>query len=496
MKCQLYTRRAWLRKSLCASLGAGAAAGWPFSVWSQVAGANHDLRLAVIGLRLRGAQLLEALRGVPGTRVVALCDVDSEILSEQKQKLAAANQPVEAVVDFRRILDRKDVDAVVIATPDHWHALMTVWACQAGKDVYVEKPVSHNLWEGRQMVLAARKYGRIVQAGTQDRSDVGLQAAAEFLRQGGLGRIKLARVFDNVRRESIGKVDGPQPIPLSVDYNLYQGPAPLEPLRRKNLHYDWHFVWPTGTGDCGNRGIHCLDHARWLVGVDTLPKRVMTIAGRLGYDDDGQTPNSQVTWFDTQPVPMLYELRSLPHAKGSNQMEAFQGLRTSMVIECDGGYLTGGRGGAKARFNDGKPIKNFPGDSGRTHAANFIAAVRSRKREDLRAEILQGHISTTFCHLANISYQVGRPCPPAEIAAAVGEQPLLAESFDRLARHLQANEVDLAKTPLTLGPLLTFDATNERFTGNASEQANALLARTYRRPFVLMRVDEVSPTTS
>jgi hypothetical protein len=470
------SRRAFLRTTSfgLAALSAG-----------RLLGANEAIRIAFLGTRLRGSELIRDFQSVAGVRIVAICDADSDVMAEQKAKLAAAQTPVETATDFRRIFDRKDIDAVVIATPDHWHALMTVWACQAGKDVYVEKPVSHNIWEGRQMVIAAQKYGRMVQAGTQDRSDIGLQAAAKFLRQGGLGKIKLARVFDNVRRESIGKVDGPQPIPKSVDYGLYQGPAPLEPLRRKNLHYDWHFVWPIGTGDCGNRGIHALDHARWLSGVETVPNRVLTIAGRLGYDDDGQTPNSQITYFDTQPVPMLYELRSLPQAKGARQMEAFRGIRTSMIIECEEGYLAGGRGGAKAWSCDGKVVKAFPGDSGRTHVANFIAAVRSRKREELRADILQGHASTTFCHLASISYLVGRPCPPTDIAAVAKDQPLLAESFDRLVRHLQANEVDLTRTPLTLGPLLTFDAGMERFSGEAREEANTLLRRSYRPPFVL-----------
>jgi hypothetical protein len=338
------------------------------------------------------------------------------------------------------------------------------------------------------MVNASRKYGRIVQAGTQNRSDIGLQAAAEFLRQGGLGAIKLVRAFDYVRRTSIGRVDGPQPIPPSIDYDLYQGPAPLEPLRRKNLHYDWHFVWPTGTGDCGNRGVHTLDHARWLAGVDALPRHVLTIAGRLGYDDDGQTPNSQITWFDTAPVPMLFELHSLPEAKGSQRMEHYGGFPTSMIIECQDGYLTGGRGGARAWSYDRELIQHFPGDSGRTHAANFIAAMRSRNSSELRAEILQGHLSSAFCHLANISYLVGRPCPPVEIAAAVGDQPLLAESLDRLVRHLRANDVDLTNSPLTLGPLLSFDAALERFVGDASGQANMQLTRIYRSPFALTAV--------
>ena len=240
------SRRVWLRQSLAAATGLSVGVTLPRSAWAQPAGANDAVRLAVVGLRTRGAELLGAFQRLPGVRIAALCDVDRDVLDKHRQRQTAAGPPVEAVQDVRRLLDRQDVDAVVIATPDHWHALITVWACQAGKDVYVEKPVSHNIWEGRQMVAAARKFNRLVQAGTQNRSDIGLQAAAEFLQQGGLGRIKLARVFDHVRRESIGKVDGPQPVPKTVDYDLFTGPAPLVPLRRKNLHYDWHFVWRSG----------------------------------------------------------------------------------------------------------------------------------------------------------------------------------------------------------------------------------------------------------
>jgi len=337
-------------KGMCTTLaGAGIISALPAAAWSGISGSNVDLRVAVIGLQHRGSQLVDAFGKIDGVRVVAVCDADSHFIEREAEKLKAQGKKVQRHVDFRRILDDKTIDAVAIATPDHWHALMTVWACQAGKDVYVEKPVSHNLWEGRRMVEAARKYGRIVQAGTQNRSDVGLKQAARFLREGKLGKIRLARAFDYPRRTSIGKVDGPQPIPGTVDYNLFMGPAPLGPLMRKNLHYDWHFVWPTGTGDCGNRGVHELDQIRWMIGQEQLPPRVTSIAGRFGYEDDAETPNTQITWFDCRPVPILWELKSLPKHKGATQMDTFRGRRTSMIIECEQGYLTGGRGGATLR---------------------------------------------------------------------------------------------------------------------------------------------------
>ena len=481
----LMTRRECLRKSLLAVAGTGVAAMVPRSARGQVVGANDVIRVGMAGLRLRGTELIDWFRKVPGVRIVALCDCDTQFFERHLKTLGDTPDKVATVQDFRRLLDDKNLDAVVIATPNHWHALMTVWACQAGKDVYVEKPISHNIREGRQMVAAASKYNRIVQSGTQNRSDVGLKAAAQFLRGGGLGAIRLARVFDLAQRQPIGKTEGPQPVPPTANYDLFQGPAPLVPLRRKNLHYDWHFVWATGSGDCGNRGVHCLDHARWMTGRETLPERVLTIAGRLGWDDDGETPNAHVTFFDCQPVPILYELTNLVPDKPAKPGTGFPCGPTSMKIECQGGTLTGGRGGATAFDTKGKIIQHFKGDSGVTHAANFIAAVRARKPEVLEADVHKGHISSALCHLANVSYLVGQRQPPQKIRDAIRGNAVLGESFERLASLLQANQVDLDKTPLTLGPLLAFDPQKEQFTGEGAEQANAYLSRAYRPPFVV-----------
>ena len=478
------TRRECLGRSAAASL-AGAASLFRPPDLSRLLGSNEAVRVAVAGLRLRGRDLIEDFRKIPGVRVAALCDADRAFLDREAQKFAKRNEPVRTHVDFRRILDDRDVDAVVVATPDHWHALMTVWACQAGKDVYVEKPVSHTIVEGRRMVEAARKYGRIVQSGTQNRSDTGLREAAAFLREESLGRIRLARGFDYPERWGIGRVDGPQPVPETVDYNLFQGPAPLVPLMRENLHYDWHFVWPTGTGDCGNRGVHTLDHIRWLIGQAGLPGRVTSIGGRFGYDDAAETPNTQIVCFDYKPVPILWEMKSLPEAKGSDERDSFHGIRTGMILECEGGTLRGGRGGATAFDPDGRRIRHFKGDGGATHAANFIAAVRSRKPEDLAADILEGHLSSALCHMANISHRIGFRRPAGEIARSVRERGPLADALDRLLSHLKSNEVDLEKTPLVEGPTLPLDAARERFTGEASEWANMFLEREYRPPFVL-----------
>jgi len=422
-------------------------------------------------------------------RVVAICDVDRDILGSEYKKFESRNEKVDAYVDVRKLLEDKTIDGVVIATPNHWHALITIWACQAGKDVYVEKPVSHNIWEGRKMVEAARKYNRIVQAGTQKRSDEGLQQVFEYIREGNLGKILVARGFCYKRRKSIGKVNGPQPVPLSVDYNLWTGPAPLRPLVRKELHYDWHWVWPTGNGDIGNQGVHEMDLCRWALGQKGLAPQVMSVGGRFGYIDDGQTANTQIAILDYQPAPLIFEVRGLPRKKDDPAMDNYRGIRIGIVIECEGGYFAGGGGGGWVYDNKGQKIKQFKGDGGGGHYANFIKAMRTRKVADLNADILEGHISSALCHMANISYRLGRLSSPEEIREQIRVQPQATETFERFYEHLFANWIDISKTRATLGPWLEMDTKKEKFVGverfGIAYWANQLLKRDYRPPFVV-----------
>ena len=310
--------------------------------------------------RLRGTELIQLFRQIAEVRVTAVCDVDQQLLDWHQQEFDRRRERVVMATDFRRLLDRQDIDAVAIATPDHWHALMAVWACEAGKDVYLEKPVSHNIWEGRKIVEAARKYQRIVQTGTQNRSDTGLHEARRWLHAGNLGKVLMARAFDYPGRESLGHVTEPQSIPGGVDYNLFQGPAPLDPLLRKNLHYDWHYFWSTGTGDCGNRGVHSMDHTRWMAGETRPPTACISLGGRFGWDDDGQTPNTQLALFTGTDVPLLWELKTLRPHGGTREPDNYQGHRRSMVLECEGGQLVGGRGGAVAWDRQGQDSR-FPG---------------------------------------------------------------------------------------------------------------------------------------
>jgi predicted dehydrogenase len=478
-------RRAFLHRSLGAGVALGLGARSTAGPRARPLGANDAIHLAIVGLRKKGIQHIDVFRQIPGVRVTALCDADTQFIDLQKARFDERHETVKTYVDYRKLLEDRDVDAVVVATPDHWHALMMVWACQAGKDVYIEKPASWSLWEGRQMVEAARKHGRIVQVGSQNRSDEGLREVFPWLQAGNLGDIRAVRNFSFFQRSSIGRTNGPQRTPVTVDYDLFQGPASLEPLRRRQLHYHWHWSWDTGTGELGNLGAHLIDQARWALGQDTLSTRVFAIGGRFGYDDDGETPNTLIVYVDFEPVPMTYEIHGLPRAKGSSAMGAYRHLRAGTYIDCEGGYFAGGRGGGWVYDRDGKRVRQFPGDGGATHQANFTEALRSRQVGHLRADILEGHVSAALCHMGNISYRLGRREPPETVRQAVRDHPTAAEAVDRLLSHLEANEIDLETNPLTLGPTLTFDGEQERFVDRHSEWANMYLKRNYREPYAV-----------
>jgi predicted dehydrogenase len=449
---------------------------------SRVAGANDVIRYAVVGFNGRGQSHLEGFRKAKGTRLAALCDVDRDVLGKEVQKCKDRGEQVAGYTDIRKLLEDKNIDVVSFATPNHWHALGAIWAMQAGKDVYLEKPVSHNVWEGRRIVEVARQLDRIVQAGTQSRSSYAMAEAIAWVRAGNIGKIKCARGLCYKRRPSIGKVDGPQPIPQFIDYDLWCGPAPKGPLMRKNLHYDWHWVWPTGNGDLGNQGIHQMDMARWVLGETALSPRILSIGGRLGYVDDGTTPNTMIVLHDYPTAPLIFEVRGLPAGADSKDMDKYQGVSIGMVAECEGGTVViPDYTGARILDSEGKEIKSFKGAT--DHFANFLDAVRSRKRSDLHADILEGHLSSALCHTANISYRLGKPQSPEQIQEAVKADKDLAEALGRMEEHLVANKVDLQKTPATIGAVLKMDGQAERFIGN--DAANQMLTREYRKPFVV-----------
>jgi predicted dehydrogenase len=478
----LLSRRDFLHDSaaLAAALaGAGAlgralAADEPSAKVSAKGQVSDRLRVAVIGVNGQGRSHVSGYAGKHNCEVAVICDADEAVVGRSLQAAERAQGKLPKYEqDLRRVLDDKSIDVVSIATPNHWHALAAIWAMQAGKDVYVEKPVSHNVSEGRRIVEAARKYNRICQTGTQSRSMPGMREAIQFLHDGHLGKIKLARGLCYKRRDSIGKVDGPQPIPKTINYDLWCGPAPMGPLLRQKLHYDWHWVWDYGNGDLGNQGIHEMDKARWGLGKNELAKSVISVGGRFGYVDDGQTANTQICVFDYGDCELIFEVRGLPtkDLKGATVGNIFYGEKGYLVCP---NYYSG------TAFNpDGTVLKTFSGQG--DHHGNFVQAVRSRRKEDLHCDILEGHLSSALCHLGNISYRLGKLQPFRQQTKAFGDDKEAYETLARMQEHLKENKVPLAETSYRLGPKLVLDPQTETFTN--SPEGNAQLTRQYRKGY-------------
>jgi predicted dehydrogenase len=473
------SRRAFLKTTGVATAGVALR---PKS-WAQVAGANSDVRVGIVGMNNRGKDIVyKELSKVSGVRITALCDVDSEPLNAMAKTLRDQGLTIDTYADYRDLLAKGKIDAVFIVTPNHQHALQAIWACQAGKDVYLEKPVSHNIWEGRKIIEAADKYKRIIQVGSQCRSSDSLAEAVAWVQAGNIGKITSVRGLCYKLRPSIGLTTGPQPIPSTINYDLWLGPAPTAPLRRARVHYDWHMQWPYGNGEVANQGVHQMDIARWFLGEKEISPRVLTVGGRMSYVDDGETPNTLSVVHDYKTAPLIFEVRGLPLRLGSNLMDKVYGASIGVIVECEGGrivvptYTT-----ARAMDQDGNVLKDFAGAS--SHEGNFIDAVRSRKVSDLHAPITEGYISSSLSHLANISYRIGKTQPPDAIREQIKGNATMSEAFERLAAHLSLNGVNLEKTPVTLGAALEFDSKTEKFTNN--DAANALLTREYRKPFVV-----------
>jgi predicted dehydrogenase len=458
---------------------AGAAAAVTFA-GRNVLGANETINLGVIGMGGRGGECAKWFSAIDGVRIAAVCDPDKTRIATVQKAFPAAR----GMTDMRRMLDDKGVDAVVICSSNHWHALAAIWACQAGKDVYVEKPVSQTVWEGRRIVEAARKYNRVVQGGTQQRSDRCQPAIREFIQSGKLGRMQWIRGNRLGRRESIGRVDSPLQPPASVDYNMWLGPAQDLPMYRKNFHYDWHWIWNTGSGEMGNWGVHILDDIRnMLFDKCTLPLRVAAGGGRVAWDDGGETPNVHIVYFDTGIVPVIFSLSNLPLKTGVRSEPHFRGIRSGFVIQFEDGYYAGGRNGGWAYDNDGKRIQQFAGDGGGAHARNFINAMRSRDISTLNADIEENHYTAAWCHLANIAFRLGAPHSNQKAKDLASFKPW-QDLVDEYEGYCTANDVDLARANLKLSTFLEIDPKKETFTGpSATPEALALLTREYRKGF-------------
>lgn len=409
----------------------------------RAAGANDRVNVAVVGIRSRGREHADIFARQPGSQVAAVCDID-QTQSERALPLIEKAQQTKPRVyqDLRKLLEDKDVDAVSLATCNHWHALATIWACQAGKDVYCEKPASHNVWEGRRMVEAARKYNRIVQVGMQSRSIEHKKKAIQLLREGAIGKVYLAKGLCFKRRKSIGKkADGP--VPAGVNYDVWLGPAAMRAFNDNRFHYNWHWFWDTGNGDIGNQGVHEMDIARWGLGKG-LPNKIISTGGKFGYDDDQETPNTQLATFEYDDAQIVFEVRGLltggestVRYDGTNFIgNLFYGTEGYMMVDYGGFEVYLGEKRELAQSMKAAETKIW--DTA-PHMANFLKAVRTRNPADLNCDIEEGHQSAALCHLANISYRTGRK--------------------------------------------LQFDRANENF--GADYEANRLLSRDYRAPYVV-----------
>ncbi|MGQ9731246.1 MAG: Gfo/Idh/MocA family protein [Candidatus Zipacnadales bacterium] len=410
---------------------------------------NEQIGVAVMGINGRGQSHIDAYCAIDGVRVVALIDPDSRLFESRAKKVVdkQGGDPPKCYTDIREALQDDAIDVVSIATCNHWHALGTVWACQAKRDVYVEKPASWSVWEGRKMVEAAEKYGRIVQVGCQSRSSGQVRNAIARIRAGQIGEVYMARALCYKPRASIGFKEPSDP-PAGLDFNLWLGPAPQQPYHANLVHYNWHWFWDFGNGDLGNQGVHQMDIALW--GLDkALPVKVFATGGRFGYHDQGETPNTQICTFEYEDGKQLvFEVRGhyTNGEAGVLQNNEISEVRIGNLFYGSEGWIASSDGYKAHMGHEGKSPTEAPldlpevGGSGQgNHFQNFIDAVRSRKPEDLNAPIIVGHYSSALCHLANISYRLGRS--------------------------------------------LTFDPVKEQFVND--REANKLLKREYRQPFVL-----------
>ena len=403
--------------------------------------AKDRIGIAILGLHGRGLAHLESYAGDDRVEIVALCDPDVHQFRKAQQMLQERSRPVARTYqDPRKLLEDRDVHVVSIATPNHWHTLAALWAMQSGRDAYVEKPVSHNVSEGRRLEQARLKYRRVCQAGTQSRSTRACQEAVKYIQDGHIGRVLLSRGLCYKRRDSIGHYDD-SATPPGLDYNVWLGPAPERPFNKNRFLYNWHWNWDYGNGDIGNQGVHQMDIARWALGKG-LPSSVTALGGRFGYKDDGQTPNTQVSVFDYGDSKLLFEVRGLPTSP-------LMGILVGNIVYGTEGFLafTGDYGTAVAFDNRGQKVKTFHGAS--NHFSNFISAVQSRSQEDLNCPILEGHLSSALCHLANVSYRLGKDQPFPVRSQQVMEDMDLAEAFGRFEQHLADSTFSSAPPPET-----------------------------------------------
>ena len=439
----------------------------------NIIGANERINVAVCGIKSRGSSHIGGHGRQKNVCISHLVDPDSRLYEGRKKFVTNKfkNTP-ECVQDVRQVLDNKDVDVISIATPNHWHSLMSIWACQAGKDVYVEKPLSHNLFEGRKLVEAAKKYNCMVQHGTQNRSLRKWSDLANEIASGKRGKLEVALGTCHKRRKSIGFKDPTSP-PSELDFDVWTGPASKEKYHENLVHYNWHWFWNYGNGDIGNQGVHQMDIARWMIPGAVWPKKIICLGGRFGYKDQAETANTQLAIFDYGESLLVFDVRGL---EGKTNM----GVSNHVYFDQNAKQTN-----VQSRETHGiKNIKDPLADRGDVDIfENFIQAVRSRKEVDLDAHVYEGHVSSGLCHLANVSYRLGEKTSFRKKTKPFGNNPKASEYFGRMQEHLKDNGLKLEETDYIVGRTLAFDASTESIKGD--EKANQLLSRQYRPPYVI-----------
>jgi len=461
------TRRAFLKR---AAATAGVATSFTIAgtkASGLVLGANDTVRVGVAGIHGRGNGHIGAFAGMDKVQVTHLIDPDGSLFAGRAASVEKhCGVKPKCFQDIRKALEDKELDAVSVATCNHWHSLITVWACQAGKDVYVEKPCSHNVFEGRQCVEAARKYKRMVQHGTQRRSS-GHWKTLQEIAAGKRGKLLTVRGNSFKGRGSIGHKEPGDP-PTHLDFNVWLGPAPMQPYHGNLVHYNWHWFWDTGSGDIGNFGVHAMDICRWTIPNATLPKSIISLGGRFVWNDQAQTPNLQLAIYDYGETKLIFEVSNLKTSGGRPGTVFGSDAKVEPIEVVSPPDV---KNPATERGPGGEIFKNF------------IAAVRSRKSEDLDAHILEGHYSSALCHLANVSHRLGEPASFAKKPADLGDDPEVDKSFQWFVETAKRNGVDVGKETFTLGRLLKLDPQKEKFIGDP--EADKLLTREYREPFVV-----------
>lgn len=378
---------------------------------TRVAGANDSIRIGVIGIGGRGRDHVQSFLQIPSAQITGLCDVNQAARERAQSILAKAGAPkAEEFTDMRKMLDSKEVDAVSIATPNHWHALATIWACRAGKDVYCEKPASHNIHEAWKMIEVARETKRMVQIGSQSRSTPHKIRAIQELQNGIIGPLYMAKGLCFKRRRSIGKTP-PEPVPPGLDWDLFLGPAPMRPYTKNRFAYNWHWFWDTGNGDIGNQGIHEMDLCRWALGDIGLPQTAVSTGGKFVYDDDQETPNTQHASFSYGAKQITFEVRGLLTGPEGGQPVGTYPVG-NLYFGSDGWMWLDERGYQVYKGEKNELAADVKAERGKSttvlHMENFLNACRTRNHKDLTADIEIGATSVILVHMANVSYRVGR----------------------------------------------------------------------------------------